>query len=117
MIWGAPSDNSFVDSVTAMIKGGRNITHVLAFNEPDGPWSQGGSNMSVAAAVKGWKSQVEPLQSMGVKVSAPAVTQRGLGWLAEFMTACQNCTIDFIPLHWYGNYSGLVDHVAKAHTA
>jgi hypothetical protein len=118
MMWGAPSsysDNQFVGNVTALIKSGRNITHILAFNEPDGPWSQGGSNMSVAAAVQGWRNQVAPLQDIGIKAGAPAVTQRGLDWLAQFMAACTNCTIDFIPVHWYGNFSGFQDHINKVH--
>jgi hypothetical protein len=120
MIWGAPADDQdfmFLNNVTDLIKGGRNITHVLGFNEPDGPWSQGGSNMTVSSAVHGWLREVAPLQQMGIKAGAPAVTQRGFSWLEDFMSECQNCTIDFIPLHYYGNFSGLQDLISTVHTA
>jgi len=112
MIWGAPSgpsDLQFLNNVTELIKGGRNITHVLGFNEPDATWSQGGSNISVSAAVRDWQQEIAPLQNMGIKAGAPVVTQRGLSWLQDFSAACQNCTFDFIPLHYYGNFSGLVE--------
>jgi hypothetical protein len=120
MIWGAPSspaDFQFLNNVTELIQGGRNITHVLAFNEPDGPWSQGGSNMTVSAAAQGWQQEIVPLQKLGIKAGAPVVTQRGLSWLQDFSAACQNCTLDFIPLHYYGNFSGLVDYINEVHTA
>ena len=59
--------------------------------------------MSVSSAVDAWTREIEPLKKLGVKLGAPAVTQRGQDWLAQFMAACLNCTIDFIPLHYYGN--------------
>ena len=122
MIWGAPAndeDFTFINNVTDLIKGGRNITHILGFNEPDGPWSQDGSNMSVSAAVHAWQRQIEPLHAMGIKLGAPvtvAQRQSGLDWLTQFMAACQNCTIDFMPIHYYGNFSGLIDLINTIHT-
>lgn len=120
MIWGAPpslTDNQFFNNVMELIKEGRNITHVLGFNEPDGPWSQGGSNMSVVAAALAWKQEIAPLQKLGIKAGAPSITQRGFSWLQEFAAPCSNCTFDFIPLHWYGNFSGLQNHINTVHTA
>lgn len=118
MIWGAPANDDdwgFLNNVTDMIKAGTNISHVLGFNEPDGPWSQGGSNMSVSAAVDAWMREIEPLKKLGVKLGAPAVTQRGQDWLAQFMAQCANCTVDFIPLHYYGNLSGFEGLVNEVH--
>lgn len=122
MIWGA-SDNDddfmFLNNVTNMIKGGRNITHILGFNEPDGPWSQQGCNMSVNAALHAWQRQVEPLKKLGVKLGAPvtvAQRQSGLEYLKQFMAACTNCTINFIPIHYYGNYSGFINLIDTIHT-
>ena len=86
---GAPANDQdfmFLNNVTDLIEGGRNITHVLGFNEPDGPWSQGGSNMTVSSAVQSWLREVAPLQQMGIKAGAPVVTQGGFSWLADFMT-------------------------------
>jgi hypothetical protein len=65
----------FLNNVTDLINGGRNITHVLGFNEPDGPWSQGGSNMTVSSAAQSWLREVAPSHQRGIKAGAPVVTQ------------------------------------------
>ena len=120
MIWGAPastSDNEFLYNVTQLVNGGRNITHVLAFNEPDGSWQQGGSNINATLAAQSWIREIVPLQKMGIKVGAPAMEFPGLSWLKNFTEACQNCTFDFIPRHFYGNSHGLEWHVGEIHAA
>ena len=110
MLWGAadPNDHSFLDSVNAQLDGGANITHVLGFNEPDGTAATGGSGITPATAAAAWKRQMEPFRARGVKLGAPAVTgaPSGLTWLQSFQTACNNCTFDFVPVHWYGNFEG-----------
>lgn len=30
----------------------------------------------------------------------------------RFFEACSDCTIDFIPLHWYGSFDGVAGHLA-----
>jgi Glycosyl hydrolase catalytic core len=120
MIWGAPSSTSdlrFVNAVEALIKGGRNITHVLAFNEPDMIWQWGGSDMTPSAAAQAWEQEIVPLQKMGIKVGAPALAIPGLAWLQNFTLACPSCYFDFIPLHFYGDHNGLEWHVNEIHTA
>ncbi len=118
MLWGAPSsptDNTFLNDVTNLIKGGTNISYVLTFNEPDGS-SNGGSNVDPKLAAQTWMREVEPLKKMGVKLGAPAVTgsPSGFTWLQAFFTACAgNCSADFIPVHWYGNFEGLASHVGQ----
>lgn len=117
MLWSI--DTGFYSAVKAMIDGGRKISHVLAYNEPDGPASTGGSNIDPAAAAKNWISQIEPLRKLGVKAGAPAVTGSpgGFTWLDSFFKACTsqgtNCTIDFIPIHWYGDFGGLASHMGQ----
>lgn len=117
MLWS--TDNNFYNSVKAMIDGGRKISHVLAYNEPDGSASTGGSNIDPVTAATNWISQVEPLRKLGVKTGAPAVTGSpgGFVWLQSFFDACHsqgtNCTIDFIPIHWYGNFAGLASHMGQ----
>jgi hypothetical protein len=48
-----------------------------------------------------------------VKLGAPAVTNggapSGLTWLQKFLDACSDCQIDFIPIHWYGNWDNVED--------
>lgn len=130
MLWGAPSDASdttFLTTVKGLITGGRNITHVMTFNEPDGPAAYGGSNVDPTMAAKVWLSNIVPLQEMGVKVGLPACTGGwgGIPWTDQFLGNCsklisastggktKNCTYDFVPLHWYGNFEGLASHIGQ----
>lgn len=117
MLW--TTSTTFLSSVQSLIAGGRNITHVLTYNEPDGTTATGGSNIDPAVAATNWISQVEPLRKLGVKVSAPSVTgsPSGFTWLTAFFNACAaqgtNCTADFFPVHWYGNFEGLASHLGQ----
>jgi hypothetical protein len=130
MLWGAPSDASdvtFLNTVKQLISGGRNISHVMTFNEPDGPTAWGGSNVDPTMAAKVWMTNIVPLQEMGVKVGLPACTGGwgGIPWTNQFLGNCseliskatggktKNCTYDFIPLHWYGNFGGLASHIGE----
>jgi hypothetical protein len=118
MLWGT-SDTSFLSEIQTLVKGGRNISHVMTFNEPDGTTTTGGSNIQPSAAASAWISEVEPLRKMGIKTGAPAVTSSpgGFTWLQEFFDACHsqgtNCTADFISVHWYGNFEGLASHIGQ----
>ncbi|KAE8441987.1 hypothetical protein EG329_004113 [Mollisiaceae sp. DMI_Dod_QoI] len=117
MLW-SPS-TTFLSSVKSLISGGRNISHILTYNEPDGTSSTGGSDVDPKTAASNWISQVQPLKQLGVKLGAPAVTGSpgGFTWLADFFDACAsqgtNCTADFIPIHWYGNFAGLASHIGQ----
>ncbi|KAK5016388.1 hypothetical protein LTR39_002108 [Cryomyces antarcticus] len=118
MLWGAPASNTdmtFYNTVKGLIDSGVNISYVLAFNEPDGA-SNGGSNVPANTAAATWIRELEPLRKLGVKLGAPAVTgaPTGFNWLQNFFTACAgNCTADFIPVHWYGNFEGLASHIGQ----
>lgn len=117
MLWGAPasfSDTSFLENVTAQLVEGRNITHVMGFNEPDNTGDTGGSDIDPADAARYWKKQLEPLRKLGVSLGAPAVTggPEGFYWLGNFTKHCEKgCTFDFIPIHWYGSLDGLASHI------
>lgn len=129
MLWGAPAnlDNTtFLETVTSLIKDkGINITNVLSFNEPDGPFVYGGSNIDPADAAQVWVKNLIPLQEMGVRVGLPACTggTSGLPWLRSFLDECsklisndketKNCTYDFVTVHWYGNFEGLASHMGE----
>ncbi|KAH3920111.1 hypothetical protein HBI56_035030 [Parastagonospora nodorum] len=119
MLWGASSSDSgtpFYDSVKRQIDSGANISYVLAFNEPDGTHTTGGSNLEVNLAAARWKAEIEPLKQLGVKLGAPAVTgaQSGWNWLDNWFKACDGgCNPDFIPVHWYGNFEGMMSHVGQ----
>ncbi|KAK6853783.1 hypothetical protein PG995_010595 [Apiospora arundinis] len=124
MMWGKTADTKFLDSVTQQIDGGRNISHVLGFNEPDGAIS-GGSNLDPESAAQIWVKNMEPLAKRGVKLGMPAVTgsDRGVKWTKNFAQACakalsadggnKNCTFDFLPVHFYGSFEGLASHMGS----
>ena len=134
MLFGA--NQGFLDSVTQQLDSGANITHgkwnsvlsyyiiyllkylVLSFNEPDGPTSTGGSNVSPELAATTFMQEIEPLKKRGVKLGAPAVTgaDSGLSWLQNFFAACDQsggCSVDFIPLHFYGDFQGLASLIGQ----
>lgn len=93
---------------------------LLGFNEPDLCYP-GSSCMSVNQSVDAWKKYMEPFAGKA-RLGAPAVTNGGppssLTWLGEFIANCTDCTIDFVPLHWYSNvyaFSYLQYYVQQAY--
>lgn len=64
--------------------------------------------MSVDSAVAAWKTHMQPYASKNIELGSPAVTSmadkgHGLDWLESFLEKCNDCTIDFITLHYYAN--------------
>ncbi len=123
MLWGAPGstlDTTFLTNVTAQIEQGANITYAMGFNEPDTTSQSGGSDIDPQLAARLWKTNIEPLKKLNVTLGAPAVTgaTSGFTWLSDFVEACDGgCTLDFIPIHWYGSFDGLASHIADVETA
>jgi hypothetical protein len=125
MLFGQPDDLSstetpFLTSIQNQIKAGANITYVLAYNEPDGQSSTGGSDIPADTAASVWMRNIAPLRDQGIKVGLPAVTGSpdGFNWLANFNKSClalnaKGCEADFIPVHWYGNFQGMASHVGQ----
>jgi hypothetical protein len=126
MLWSSASDLTSVwNTNVAKAVSTYAADAVLAFNEPDG-CGGGGSCMSVASAVSGYKTWVSPLRSKypSLKLGAPAVTNggspMGLTYLGQFLGNCTGCNIDFIPIHWYGDagdVAGFKNHVTSAYAA
>lgn len=97
-------------------------THLLAFNEPDGTTSSGGSAISPSDAARAYIDDIMPLRTSSSRswnISHPSVTGsgNGLNWLREFNEACWDiapetgCITDFVALHWYGNFEGLASWI------
>ncbi|KPM34840.1 hypothetical protein AK830_g11729 [Neonectria ditissima] len=95
-------------------------THLLSFNEPDGETDTGGSSISPEKAARSYMSNIAPLRkstksrSRKWAISYPSVTgsSQGLDWLSSFNETCyeisdDGCPMDFIAVHWYGDFSGL----------
>jgi hypothetical protein len=112
--WGGYGLSIFQSAVSA-----QNLKekYVLGFNEPDGV-GNGQANMLPAAAASAWKTAIQPLKAQGFKLGSPGVTgaPSGMVWMKEFMGNCSGCSIDFLALHWYGNYDGLVSHLNNYRT-
>ena len=125
MLFGKSSDLSstdtpFLTSVQNQIKAGANITHVLAYNEPDGQASTGGSGVPADTAASVWMRNIAPLREQGIKAGLPAVTGSpdGFNWLLNFNKSCRaidpkGCEADFVPIHWYGDFQGLASHAGQ----
>lgn len=119
MLWGArvtDTGTPFYDNVKQQIDNGANISYVLSFNEPDGPHVSGGSNLAASLAATRWKAEIQPLKELGIKVGAPAVTggQSGWEWLDNWFRECDGgCSPDFIPVHWYGSFEGMMSHLGQ----
>ncbi len=134
MLWGATTtpttpDPAFTSSIERLFSTARdspqtlNLSHVLSFNEPDGPASTGGSDISPRAAAESYLTNLLPLREAPyhLRVSVPAVTgsPTGLTWLQDFNASClvlnpdAGCPADFLPVHWYGNFEGLASHMGQ----
>lgn len=130
MLWGAPpniDDTIYYDNIKSLINDRNvNVSHLLTFNEPDGPTYYGGSDMQPALAAQVWVNNVIPLQKEfpHLKVGLPGITGApyGLEWMHQFLANCsslistddknkKNCTYDFVTIHWYGNFEGLASHL------
>lgn len=112
MLWG-DGTNSFISDVRNAVP---KVKYVLAFNEPEMIRDWGGSDMTPQRAADAFKSYIQPLAATGVKLGSPAISGASYGrdWLVAFMAACTGCTIDFMPLHWYGDLTGLKAQLAWA---
>ena len=118
MMWGLPESEStpFLDVITEQLDAKANITHVLGFNEPDSEKDTGGSKITPSDAAKTWIQEIEPLKDRDIQLGGPAVTgsPRGLQWLQDFFNECDGkCTVDFLPIHWYGNFEGLASFMGQ----
>ena len=117
-LWGQPAttdDKAFPDAIQKLVSTGTNISSVLAFNEPDMQSSVGGSNIDPSTAAQIWSREIQPLAKMGIKLGSPACSSspEGITWMQQFLQACSNCTVDFMAVHFYGDFQGLASHVGQ----
>lgn len=129
MMWGIdkgnPNSTDWLNEVKTVIDSGVKITHAMGFNEPDGKAEWGGSDIDPHRAAIAWVANFEPLGKMGIKLGLPVCTGSpdGLTWTKQFMANCseivsqggpkKNCTWDFLPVHWYDNFGGLMSHIGE----
>ncbi|KAJ7643986.1 glycosyl hydrolase catalytic core-domain-containing protein [Roridomyces roridus] len=108
MQWGAAD----IENLAVTMKG-LGAKTLLAFNEPDFDQQ---SNINASYAAQLWMQYIEPLKADGIRLGAPAISSSGRDWLTDFMNECSQCTIDFIPFHWYGDgVGGFTDYLYQLH--
>ncbi|KFY30040.1 hypothetical protein V494_08304, partial [Pseudogymnoascus sp. VKM F-4513 (FW-928)] len=120
MLWGTQpvhSSNWNEAASSAIAKGSK---HLLAFNEPDLPAQ---ANLDPGSAAAGYKTFMQPFAGKA-KLGSPAVTNgpapMGIAYFKSFMAACDGCTVDFVPMHWYdsaSNVEAFKKHVTDMHEA
>jgi hypothetical protein len=107
MLWSAASDlTSIWNNNVANDIATHETDSVLAFNEPD-ECGSGQSCMNVSYAVSQYQQWIQPYAGK-VLLGAPAVTNGvgsgiGINYMEQFIANCTGCTVDFIPIHWYGS--------------
>ncbi|KAF2463430.1 uncharacterized protein BDR25DRAFT_329670 [Lindgomyces ingoldianus] len=127
MLWSDTSDHTsrWFDNVDKAVKAG--TWHVLSFNEPDGCANGGSCMQDIGRAVYAYRQYIHPLYAKydgNVRLSAPAVTNgappMGLDYLRRFLSACNDCRIDWVVIHWYGaadNSGDFKKHAQEAYEA
>lgn len=81
----------------------------MGFNEPD---YSGQADLTVAAAVSGWMTYMQPYASKA-SLGAPAVTNggspMGLTYLGNFLSALKDAggSYDFCSIHWYDSATNI----------
>lgn len=99
MMWGAYS--TFETTMNTVINK-TNVTHFLAFNEPDSRTQGGGSLITTdpLVAVPYYKKMLRS----GMRMGSPATTEGQYNnWLSDFTDEAkrQNLRVDYVAVHWY----------------
>ncbi|CAD6447118.1 8252d72c-cf3e-4bb8-9fff-2a99a2913438-CDS [Sclerotinia trifoliorum] len=120
LLWGMKSTFTSAWSAAASSAIASGSKHLMSFNEPDLSTQ---ANLGYADAAAGYKTYMQPFAGKA-KLGAPAVTNgaspMGLTWLKSFLSACTDCTIDFVCIHWYDSASNIEyfkSYVQDAYTA
>ncbi|KAH6647923.1 glycosyl hydrolase catalytic core-domain-containing protein [Truncatella angustata] len=105
MLWGTSSDhtNQWSNNVNYWLSKGSG--HILGFNEPE---RSDQAHLSTQDAANAFRQYLTPFKGRA-SIGAPAVSNDGYGWITDFMGKCQDCGIDFIPIHWYNDYTQFND--------
>ncbi|CAK7563341.1 MAG: hypothetical protein SEPTF4163_001208 [Sporothrix epigloea] len=117
MLWSPAHADSWSANAAAAIANG--ASSLLSFNECD---NAGQCNLDAASAAAAHIEHMNPFSGQA-RISTPSITNsyspgEGVGWLAEFLQACNGqCAYDFCTVHWYnGPDSGdFLNHLMTVH--
>lgn len=100
------------------------IKYLLGFNEPN---FRDQANMTPSQAAATWPQLQAIADKYGLKIASPAVNYCGscvsengvtysnpFKWLDDFFTACKDCRVDYIALHWYGGGNSMTGYINDA---
>lgn len=100
MVWGWYGDTNIANEVLA---GAPGANVVLSYNEPDGTFDSGGSQMDVNTQGLPGYAYISGLKSHGWTIGGPACAVDSDTWMQTFMTgaATAHYNVDFIGFHNY----------------
>ena len=101
LLWGTQDYHTNQWHANAQSWINKGTTHLMSFNEPERPDQ---ANLTPAAAVAAYKQYMQPFAGTA-RLGAPAVSNDGHDWIVNFLNQCNGCEIDFIPVHWYNDYT------------
>ncbi len=113
-----------ISNVNNWVNSDPKVKYILGFNEPN---FKDQANMTPSQAADAWASFQTIAEKHNLKTVGPAVNYCGdcvseggttynnpFKYLDDFFTACINCKVDYIALHWYGSGNSIVGYVDDA---
>jgi len=120
MAWNAAG----ISGINTYVSQDNKVKYILGFNEPN---FIGQANMTPSQAAAAWPALQAIADQYGLKLVSPAVNYCGncvsengtvytnpFKWLDDFFTACPNCRVDYIALHWYGGGNSMTGYINDA---
>ncbi len=105
MVWGSSTVNGTIPAGSK---------YLLGFNEPNFKVQ---SNLTPQAAATAWPALQTNARNAGALIVGPALNFCGPAancngtdpyvYLTDFLTACTNCQVDHIAVHWYDDFPSL----------
>lgn len=94
----------------------RGINHLLGFNEPNNPVEDAYKNLTPQGSVSDAVARWPELLGTGLRVGAPAVTDGGYSWIADFINQANaaGVRVDYVPVHYYRSYANKNDPAGAA---
>ncbi len=108
MAWGGGTN---LNMIRAYLAKDTSIKYLLGYNEPN---FNSQAKMTPTQAAAAWTNLESIANDFGLKLVSPAVNYCGdcvsengvtytdpVKYLDDFFTACSNCKVDYIAIHWY----------------
>jgi hypothetical protein len=117
-------NSSGISGVGSWVSQDDKVKYILGFNEPN---FKDQANMTPSQAAAAWPQLQAIADQYNLKLVSPAVNYCGncvsengivytnpFDWLDDFFTACVDCRVDYIALHWYGGGNSMSSYIDDA---